>query len=287
MSHFGAKDLSLFLSDEVEVVSSRSNKAKDETETFKELVPKIDKSKKVTRYFPQKAPAWLSSQETSDASQTVGKSVSAQGEDKRLARLSRFTDVSAGSTRRKRYEAQVIEKLDDEEEERSSFRPDESVSRSIDVDAIEEEEEAEEEPLTYTSREGHLHDRVPSASRVFPKTEVKQEVSEEESEYETDSEEEEEREILKPVFVPKSKRETIFEYERKLAEEEALQEKKLRALEERKQQSRVLVAESVRRLDAKNETDATDADSDAGMPDDTDNLDEEEEVALLLPFCIE
>ena len=269
--------MSLFLSDEVEVVSARSTKAKDETEAFKELVPKVDKSKKVTRYFPQKAPAWLSNQEPSEESAAVGKSVSAQGEDKRLARLSRFSDVSAGSTRRQRYQAQVIERLD-EEDDRSAPRPADSASQAIDIEAIEEEEE---EPVPETALKLlPRHDRVPPASTAYPKAEMKQEVSSEESEYETDSEDEEEREILKPVFVPKSKRETIFEYERKLAEEEALLEKKQKALEERKQQSRVLVAESVRRLDAKNETDATDADSDAGMPDDTDNLDEEEEVGL-------
>jgi microfibrillar-associated protein 1 len=110
-----------------------------------------------------------------------------------------------------------------------------------------------------------------------------------ESEYETDSDddydEEEEREILKPVFVPRAKRETILERERKLAEEDAVLEKKHLEQEERKKQTRVMVAESVRRLDDKSVQDAaTDADSDAGLPDDTDGVDNEQEVTSTVQY---
>lgn len=267
MSNFGARDLSLFLSDDVEVVPLKPSKSKDETESFKELVPKIDKSKKVTRYFPQKAPAWLSSQEHSESG--LEKPSSTQDVDKRLARLSRFTDVSAGSSRRRRYEAKVIESFDEEEDQVSE--PPTTAFESIQVEKDEEEPEVD-------GPGGSLELEEPSfdLNKVY-KAEATREVSDEESEYETDSEEE--QEILKPVFVPKAKRETILEYERKLAEEESLFEKKQKALEERKQQSRILVAESVKRQDDKREADATDADSDTGMPDDTDDLDEEEEVS--------
>lgn len=124
-----------------------------------------------------------------------------------------------------------------------------------------------------------------------------QQESSSESEYETESDEEDEQQLLKPVFVPKLKRETIMEQERKAAEEAARLEQEAEEvqsllitelvssvvaekwsilllcgvvqLEERKQQTRAIVAETIRRQEELKEMDRTDADSDAGMPDDT------------------
>jgi microfibrillar-associated protein 1 len=98
------------------------------------------------------------------------------------------------------------------------------------------------------------------------------------SEYETDSDEEEEetdseddKKLLKPLFISRQYRETLRQQE----EEEKLQEIKQQQLlllrEERKHQTRVLLAESIKKqndLDAMR--DITDNDSDAGMPDDVD-----------------
>ena len=60
---------------------------------------------------------------------------------------------------------------------------------------------------------------------------------ESESEYETDTDEEdEEEEVIRPVFIPKAKRETIKEQELKLEQAKIRDEKKLLQEEDRKRQ---------------------------------------------------
>lgn len=59
---------------------------------------------------------------------------------------------------------------------------------------------------------------------------------ESESEYETDTDEEDEEEIIRPVFIPKAKRETIKEQELKMEQAKIRDEKKLLQEEDRKRQ---------------------------------------------------
>ena len=60
---------------------------------------------------------------------------------------------------------------------------------------------------------------------------------ESESEYETDTDEEdEEEEVIRPVFIPKAKRETIKEQELKMEQMKIRDEKKLIQEEDRKRQ---------------------------------------------------
>eukprot|EP00600_Ochromonadales_sp_CCMP1393_P007980 CAMPEP_0174977404 /NCGR_PEP_ID=MMETSP0004_2-20121128/13585_1 /TAXON_ID=420556 /ORGANISM="Ochromonas sp., Strain CCMP1393" /LENGTH=274 /DNA_ID=CAMNT_0016228573 /DNA_START=17 /DNA_END=841 /DNA_ORIENTATION=- len=104
------------------------------------------------------------------------------------------------------------------------------------------------------------------------------EESESDSEDESCSSEEasgDEGRIMKPVFVRKEQRLTIQEQEKKQLEEEAAQQKKKFMEEERKVQTREKVAESIRKMDEVDELYVNDADSDAGLPDDTDNADDE------------
>eukprot|EP00954_Amorphochlora_amoebiformis_P022776 1355613-Amorphochlora_amoeboformis.AAC.1 len=96
---------------------------------------------------------------------------------------------------------------------------------------------------------------------------------EDESEYESDSEESVARPMLKPVFVSKRQRQTIEERERMEAEEEAYEEELRQREKERKEQAKKMViahlkAEEEAKLKSKEEE----------MPDDTDGLDEEEEI---------
>ena len=84
--------------------------------------------------------------------------------------------------------------------------------------------------------------------------------------------------IMKPVFVPRSSRVTIHEVEKKQKEEQILAEKKRLKKEERKSETRALLAESIRRNQELEENHMDDANSDAGMPDDTDGVDDELEV---------
>ncbi|KAK4594646.1 hypothetical protein RGQ29_018364 [Quercus rubra] len=78
--------------------------------------------------------------------------------------------------------------------------------------------------------------------------EEEEEEEQEESEYETVSEEEHMGiAMVKPVFVPKSERDTIAERERLEAEERALEESKKKRLEERKVQTKQIVVEEIRK----------------------------------------
>lgn len=96
-----------------------------------------------------------------------------------------------------------------------------------------------------------------------------------EDEY-SSSEESEEEMHQKPVFVRKEHRMTIKEQEMQQLKEEKLLEKKKQQEEERKNQTRVMVAESIRKTEEQS-THFDDADSDAGLPDDTDDIDDEVE----------
>lgn len=105
--------------------------------------------------------------------------------------------------------------------------------------------------------------------------------------YSSESESEEEEVSLKPVFVRKENRMTIKEQESKQMEEERFAAKKKIQEEERKNQTRTMVAESIRRTEQMNETHYDDADSDAGLPDDADDVDDELEVCICLMFIID
>lgn len=92
---------------------------------------------------------------------------------------------------------------------------------------------------------------------------------------ETSSDEEDDGRILKPVFVPRHNRVTIHEKEAKERDDELLAEKKQQLLEERKTQTRIMVAESIRKNQELEDMHVDDANSDAGLPDDIDDIDEE------------
>ena len=127
-----------------------------------------------------------------------------------------------------------------------------------------------------------------SGSRAGPAAEdeaIEEEEEEEgESEYETDSEEDgaeedsqRSRPMLKPVFVAASKRETVKEREILEAEELAIRERKAKRLEERKEESRALLIEAVRKEEEGTFDKAVEF---ADLPDDNDEVDELEEFDL-------
>jgi hypothetical protein len=99
-----------------------------------------------------------------------------------------------------------------------------------------------------------------------------------------DESDEEEEQTMKPVFVRKENRVTIQQQEEKLHSQKTLVEKSIIQKEDRKNQTRVLVAESIRKSEEINDQHLDDADSDAGLPDDTNDVDDELEVnpSLLL-----
>ncbi|CAM9648046.1 unnamed protein product [Chrysoparadoxa australica] len=105
------------------------------------------------------------------------------------------------------------------------------------------------------------------------------ESSSESSEWETDTDDSdvEQQRLLKPVFVPKAKRETILEQELLEAARLEAQGRFKAEMEERKKESRTLVAEEVRRDQEQSEKVLDGVDSDLEMPNDDDEIDEEKE----------
>jgi microfibrillar-associated protein 1 len=291
MSQFSTKDLALLLPDEVDAFSMRHTQDSDALDTFVAPKPKIDASKKVTRYFPGKAPEWV------DPAAEAGKKAGAAGDatqpvivDRRLARLAKATAAAAsasasspaGAGGRRRYEAMVIEEAVDA----SATTPGIGIDYAFESDTIEvAASDRLDDEDDIAARRRRIKERLAAAAAAEASAAplVPAVAQESESEYETDSSEdeseEEDRVLMRPVFVPKFRRQTIADKEAeeekihlKVAEEKVLGEEKKRA-------THVMVAESVRRLEDMDNLSlqaATDVDSDAGCPDDGDDEDDEE-----------
>ncbi|KAH0987298.1 hypothetical protein GBA52_014475 [Prunus armeniaca] len=206
---------------------------------------------KVKRYWPGKAPEWADdADEDGDIRMSAAASLEkafptqeysdvVRKDDPRLRRLAESRidnreDVRADHRRIR--QAEIVSTIEEEAKRQEGLEAEEE-----DADALEErrrrikeklrQREQEEAPLLLSEDE----------------EEVKEE-EEEESEYDTDSEEELTGMVmLKPVFVPKSERDTIAERERLEAEERALEESRKRNLEERKRETKQIVVEEIRK----------------------------------------
>lgn len=298
MSTFGTRDLALFLPDQVgDALSLRHTDL--ESDKFEPLKPKIDKTTKVTRYFPNQAPKWVGDETDLNHSEIVVGIVDKKAEpavDRRLARLAKVSSTSESNNepRRQRriYEAEVVADMNEDEEE------DENDDGGGDEDGRtynNEKEEGDYDDDDVKTRRDRILRRLTaqrdeqatlpiqpsSSSSSFGTTaKMKKDDSDNsESEYETDTDfsEDDDRQILKPIFIPRNKRETIREQEAK--EEQDLLREKRREIEaeKRKVQTKSMVADCIRRKEEEL-VDNTDGDSDAGLPDDTDDLDDELEV---------
>jgi microfibrillar-associated protein 1 len=301
---FSAKDLALLLPDTPADIKDLRHTKFDEDEKEGTFKPRLDKSKKVTRYFPGKLhdDALEGGEDAAGGYFEQARPSSQPMEDRRLARLAAASKADEGdsqshrpaasSGRRRIFEAEVIvdEKEDAEDDESIDELDDYFKGKDIQnesEDAIREQDE-EEDHLVRRAKiqqrialrtDDELVDSVKQieVSRDATLYRAKKEESESESEYETDTDEytDEEEERLKPVFVPKHKRETIREAEMKEEENKLNEKRKEIRLEERKAQTRALVADTLHRKEREAELAATDNDSDAGLPDDTDDLDDE------------
>lgn len=292
MSTFGARDLALFLPDEVGDIYSLRHTGNDENlNEFQKPIPKVDQTKKVTRYYSGKAPVWAEGEDegievSSQIDRNPEGSAPSQAVDRRLARLQTLSGKEVQSSGKRRiYEAEVI--LENEVE--SSNMPEIEDGDFIDGDVriftgIEIEEEEDDIGARRARVLQRLKEKISQqaeAEKVIEQPSSLNVPQEEGSEYETDDSEytddEDEQIMLKPVFIPRAKRETIKEIEAKMKEEELLEKKKQLQKETKVSQTRKLVAESLQRADEKAELDATDQDSDSGIPDDTDDVDDEAE----------
>eukprot|EP00897_Mesotaenium_endlicherianum_P003419 jgi/Mesen1/3104/ME000184S02165 len=196
---------------------------------------------KVKRYWPGKAPDWAEEQEEEPENkalepseivrQDVRKSFKEDSRLRRLAESRRDRDEAVANHR----EIRAAEIVSTREEERRASRREEEEDLEEDEDAIEERRRRAREKALQRQQEEELA------------KEEEEEEDEEESEYETDSEDEGGGiTLIKPVFVPKSERETVAEKEKLEAEEEAMQEAVKRRLEERKVETKQIVVEKIR-----------------------------------------
>ncbi|KAK9845076.1 hypothetical protein WJX74_010315 [Apatococcus lobatus] len=217
----------------------------------------------VKRYWPGKAPDWAkalpaeeeeeaaaasqsSDEEGLEADKVAAPVILKKSDDPRLRRLAEAqAEVGGRDTalaRRRDSSARVVE---------DGLRPDadELVGTRRGDDAEEEDEEL------IAARRQAVRDRLRKQQEAQPAAddELEEEEEDEEagsSEYETDSEEEYGRQMLKPVFVPKSNRETIEERDALEKEEaEALVKHKHR-LEDRKKETKEIVVERIRAEEA-------------------------------------
>ncbi|PUZ75108.1 hypothetical protein GQ55_1G122600 [Panicum hallii var. hallii] len=201
---------------------------------------------KVKRYWPGKAPEWADDAEEDIDLRTARVSLDKAfpkdedgdiptKDDRRLRRLAltRENKEELRADHRRIRQAEIVSTVEEQNERQEA-----------DID--EEDEEAQEE------RRRRIRERqlLREQEELLPQEDeepVEDEESEE-SEYETDSEDEQMgMAMVKPVFIPKSQRDTIAERERLEEEERQLEELVKKRLEARKIETRQIVVEEIKK----------------------------------------
>lgn len=205
---------------------------------------------KVKRYWPGKAPEWADDADE-DGDIRMASTVALE----KAFPSQEFSDIARRDDPRLRRLAES--RIDNREEVRADHRRirqaeivstiEEENRRQEGLDLEEEDEDAMEERRRRI-REKLLQRQEEEAALLPEEEEEVEEEEEEESEYETDSEEEQTGiAMVKPVFVPKSERDTIAERERLEAEERALEELMKKRMEARKVETKQIVVEEIRK----------------------------------------
>ncbi|KAF9595714.1 hypothetical protein IFM89_003456 [Coptis chinensis] len=207
---------------------------------------------KVKRYWPGKAPDWADDVEEEGELRTSNRVAvervfprnedggdGDRRDDPRLRRLRESRVDNKDEVRadhRRIRQAEIVSTIEEENE------------RQERLDLEDEDEEALEEKRRRIKEKLLQREQEEAALLPVEDEDEEDEVDEEESEYETDSEEESTSiAMVKPVFVPKSERDTIAERERIEKEELALEEMAKRRLEERKIETRQIVVAEIRK----------------------------------------
>ena len=206
---------------------------------------------KVKRYWPGKAPEWADDADE-DGDIRMARAVAL---DKAFPSQEDSNIVRRDDPRLRRLAESRIDNREEIRADHRRIRQAEIVStieeenrRQEGLDLEEEDEDAMEERRRRLREK--LLQRQQEEAAILPEEEEDEveEEEEEESEYETDSEDElTGPALVKPVFVPKSERDTIAERERLEAEEQALEELLKRRLEERKVETKQIVVEEIRK----------------------------------------
>lgn len=235
---------------------------------------------KVKRYWPGKAPEWADDADE-DGDIRMARAVALEKafpvqedpdivrrDDPRLRRLAESRIDNREEIRadhRRIRQAEIVSTIEEE------------TRRQEGLDLEEEDEDAMEEKRRRLREK--LLQRQQEEAALLPEEEEEDEVEEEEeeeSEYETDSEDElTGPALVKPVFVPKSERDTIVERERLEAEERALEELLKKRLQERKVETKQIVVEEIRKDQEIQKN--LELEADTGDVDTDDELNEAEE----------
>lgn len=207
---------------------------------------------KVKRYWPGKAPEWAD-----------------DGDEEGDIRMARSVALGKAFPRRedsdimKRDDPRLRRLAENRFDNKEEIRADHRRIRQAEIISTEEEEQRRQERLEFEEddedalderrrriREKLLQREQEEAALIPEEEEEEEEEDEEEesSEYETDSEEEQMgMAMVKPVFVPKSERDTIAEREKIEEEERAIEELMKRRVEERKVETKQIVVEEIRK----------------------------------------
>jgi microfibrillar-associated protein 1 len=202
---------------------------------------------KVKRYWPGKAPEWAD-----DAEEDIDLRTTRVSLDKAFPK-DEDSDIPAKDDRRLRRLAETRENKEELRADHRRIRQAEIVStveeqnERQEADIDEEDEEAQEERRRRIRAKQLLREQEEELLPQEDEEPVEDEESEE-SEYETDSEDEQMgMAMVKPVFIPKSQRDTIAERERLEEEERQLEELVKKRLEARKIETRKIVVEEIKK----------------------------------------
>jgi microfibrillar-associated protein 1 len=202
---------------------------------------------KVKRYWPGKAPEWAD-----DAEEDIDLRTTRVSLDKAFPK-DEDSDIPAKHDRRLRRLAETRENKEELRADHRRIRQAEIVStveeqnERQEADIDEEDEEAQEERRRRIRAKQLLREQEEELLPQEDEEPVEDEESEE-SEYETDSEDEQMgMAMVKPVFIPKSQRDTIAERERLEEEERQLEELVKKRLEARKIETRKIVVEEIKK----------------------------------------
>lgn len=233
-------------------------------------MPKVDHSKRISRYRAGQKPKWAQEEEEFKFADTKVSS------KKKIA-------IQQPTKRRERVKAQVLsvapstEKFDSESDDSDIDRRERLRNRRRHDESSDDSDDEFEKKL---QAQGLSDDEIVETKAQEPEQQDDQVAGEQSSssEYETDSNassSEGDSPILKPIFVPKAARDTIKRQE-ELAALEELKQVQLREKEAlRKKETRRMVADEIQR--EVKESEAQKKALDAEMPDDTDGTDPEGE----------
>ncbi|KAI9013262.1 splicing factor, Prp19-binding domain-containing protein [Gaertneriomyces semiglobifer] len=242
------------------------------------------KRNKPVRYWPGKAPApeHVSTDDESESDDIKKEEdlIVVQSEPiNQISRTISKEEAESDPRLRRLLQSRISRDEDGSDEDRRGRRRSSPVAPGGPKPVSREEDESEDEDAAASRRqrlrEQTLQRRKEEEQALSAAVEA-EEQSEESSEYTSDSEDDEipTRQLLKPVFKPKQRRETILEKERLEKEAQEAEERKLQELEERKKESHNLVAEQLQK-----EQEEAEASADLLDVDDTDGLNDEEEYA--------